>query len=67
VFEYLQIVFRAIAALLGAWRIINGTHESDESIWNDPVEITILHFFIVFILFIVKITELVPPVADGYL
>jgi hypothetical protein len=62
----LQIVFRAISALLGARRIINGTHESDESIRNDPVEITILHFFIVFILFIVKITELVPPVAYGY-
>jgi hypothetical protein len=62
----LQVVFRTVSALLGAWWIIHWTHESDESIWNDPVKIPIFHFFIVFILLVIKIAELVPPVANSY-
>ena len=60
----LQVVLRAVSALLGAWWIVNRTHECYESIWDYPVEIAVLHFLVVLILLVIKITELVPPVAD---
>lgn len=63
----LQVVLGAITALLRAWRIINGTHEGYESIRNDPVKISILHFFVVLVLLVIKIAELVPSVANRYL
>jgi hypothetical protein len=62
--EDLQVVIRAVSALLGAWRVINRTHEGYESIWDYPVEISVLYLLIVLILLVIKITELVPPVAD---
>ena len=64
--KYLQVVLRAVSALLGAWRVVNGTHEGYESIWDYPVEISVLHLFIVLILLVIEIAELVPSVADCY-
>ena len=65
-FKYLQVVLRAVSALLGAWRVVNGTHEGYESIWDYPVQISVLHLFIVLILLVIEIAELVPSVADCY-
>ena len=59
----LQVVFRAVSALLVAWRAIYGTHEGYESIWNDPVEVAVFHFFVVLVLLVIEVSELVPPVA----
>ncbi len=64
--KYLQVVLRAVSALLVAWRAINGTHEGYESIWDYPIEISILYLFIVFILLVIEVAELVPPVADRH-
>lgn len=64
--KYLQVVLRAVSALLGAWRVVNGTHEGYESIWDYPVQISVLHLFIVLILLVIEIAELVPSVADCY-
>ena len=64
--KYLQVVLRAVSALLGAWWVVNGTHEGYESIWDYPVQISVLHLFIVLILLVIEIAELVPSVADCY-
>jgi len=64
VLKNLQVVFGTVSALLGAWLVINGSHESYESIWYDPVQVSVLHLFVVLVLFVVKISKLVPPVAD---
>ena len=40
--------------------LVNWTHKSDKLPWNDPVEVTILNLFIVFILSRIKILEAIP-------
>jgi hypothetical protein len=64
VFEHLEVVFRTVSALLGARRVINGAHECYESIWYDPVKISVLNFLVVLVLLVVEVTELVPTVTD---
>ena len=40
--------------------LVNWTHKCDKLPWNDPVEVTILNLFIVFILSRIKILEAIP-------
>ena len=42
---------------------INRTHESDEFVWNDDVHVSVLHFFVVFVFFVVEFSKVVPSVA----
>lgn len=54
----LEIVFRLIASLV--FLVINWTHESNELIGNDPVQITVLNLFIILIFLGIKRLKLVP-------
>jgi hypothetical protein len=61
--ENFKVIFCRVPVLRFArWLVIsvNGTHKSDKLPWNDPVEVTVLHFLIVFILSGVKILEAIP-------
>jgi hypothetical protein len=60
VLKNLDVVLRSIASFrLTRWCICR-SHESDKLIRYYPIQISILHLFVVFILFIIKVTEAVP-------
>jgi hypothetical protein len=61
--ENFKVILGGIPMLRFArWLVIlvNRTHKSDKLPWNDPVEVTILNLFIVFILSRIKILEAIP-------
>jgi len=57
----MQVIFWRVATLIGTR--VNGTHESNKFIRDNPVQISILDFFIVLVFFIVKIFEYIPAMA----
>ena len=63
-FEYLEIVFwRISSSITSGW--VNGSHEGDKFVGNDEIQVTVFNFLIIFVLFIVEFTEVVPAVADA--
>jgi len=62
VLEDLQVIFGRVAPLVDALGV-DWAHEGDELVGNDPVEVSVLDLLVVLVLLVVKIFELVPPVA----
>ena len=58
--ENLEVVFWCIASSFEFTNIVKWAHEGDEFVGYDPVQVTILDFFIIFVLLVVKFSELVP-------
>ena len=56
----LKIVLWSITPPFKLINIVQWPHESNELAWDNPIEIAILNFFVVLILFIVKFLELIP-------
>jgi hypothetical protein len=65
VFENLVIVLRSIPSTFNV--LINRSHKCDKLSRKNPVKISILDFFIVFILLRVKVPEVIPAMFDCYL
>ena len=66
VFKHLEVVFwRVSSSITACW--INGSHEGDKLVGNNEIQISIFNFLIVFILFIVEFSEVIPAVADSNL
>ena len=63
--KHLQVVFRLVASTIGS-DLVNGTHEGDELVWDDPVQVSVLDLLVVLILFVVELAEVVPAVPDCY-
>ncbi len=66
VLENLKVVFRTVSALLDARSSVDGTHESNKFVRDDPVKVPVFHFLVVLVLFVVEVAELVPAVAYRY-
>ena len=47
--------------------MVDGTHESDKFVGDDPVKVAILYSLVVLILFVVKLSEIVPAEIDSNL
>ena len=47
--------------------LLNWTHEGAELAWDDPVKISVLDSFIVFILFDIKCAEIIPSESHSIL
>lgn len=62
--EHLHIIFWRVSSAVCS-DLVYRTHKSDEFPWYNPIEITILNLFIVLILLIVKLSEVIPAMADG--
>ena len=45
--------------------LLDGTHESDELVWNNPVEVAVLDSLIVLILLDVETLKIVPSELDS--
>lgn len=67
VLEDLNVVFGAISSLGLAWWRICRPHKRNEFIRQDPIKVTIFNFLIVFVLFVIKVSELIPSKANSEL
>ena len=67
VFEHLEVVFWRVTSPLVLADVVERTHEGDELIWDDPVQITVLNFLVVLVLLVVELSELVPSKSNGVL
>ena len=47
--------------------MVDGAHESNEFVRDDPVKVSIFDSFVVLILFVVKLSEIVPAEIDSNL
>ena len=64
VFKHLQIVFWGITATVKTY-LVDGSHEGNVLLWNDPVQITIFNFLVVLIFLVVELSEVIPAETDG--
>ena len=62
--EHLNIVFWRVSSAVRS-DLVYRAHKGDEFPRYDPIQITILNLFIVLILLIVKLSEVIPAMADG--
>ena len=62
--EHLHIVFWRVSSPVRS-DLVHRAHKGDEFSRYDPIQVTILDFFIVLILLIVKLSKVIPAVADG--
>ena len=61
--EHLKIVFWTVSSFVDF--VVDRSHEGNELSWNCPIQVTILHFFIIFVLFWVEDAEVVPTQSDS--
>jgi hypothetical protein len=61
----LDVVFGSVAPPLMLVDVVEGPHEGNKLARDDPIQIAILHLFVVLILLVVKLFELVPPKLDS--
>ena len=62
-FEYLKVIFWWISSsITSSW--VDGTHEGNKLVGNNEIQVPIFNFLIIFVLFVVKLSEIVPSVAD---
>ncbi len=64
VLKHLQIVFWAVTSTIRT-NLVNWAHKSDKFSWHDPVQIAIFDLFVILILLVVKVSKVVPAMADG--
>ena len=67
VLEDLQVVFGSVTSPLVFTDVVEWTHERYEFIRYDPVQVTVLDFFVVFVLLVIKFPELVPSESNSVL
>ena len=60
VLEDLEIVLRRVASSVIPADIVERTHEGDELVGDDPVQVAILDLLVVLVLFVVELPEVVP-------
>ena len=58
--ENLQVVFGSVASSLKFANIVEWTHEGNELVWYDPVQISIFNLFIILVLLVVEFPEFIP-------
>ena len=58
--KHLNVVLWCIASPFKLTYVIEWSHEGHKLARNDPIEITILNFFVVFIFFIVELSKIIP-------
>ena len=57
--KHLEVILRGVPS--SVWSIlINWAHEGDELLGEDPIQVTILNFLIVLVLFVVKFPKVIP-------
>ena len=61
--KHLKVVFWLVASSIRA-DLVDGTHEGNELVWNDPVQVSVLDLLVVLILFVVELAEVVPSMPD---
>ena len=66
-FEHLKIILWSVASSLKFTYVVQGTHECDELIRYNPIQVTIFNFFVVLILFVVELSKFVPTQSDSVL
>ena len=59
-FEYLKVVFRCVAPPFKFTDVVKWSHERNELIRYNPVQVTIFNFFIIFIFFVIELSKLLP-------
>ena len=65
--ENFNVLGRVVSISLISISFLDGSHESPELARNDPVEVTVLDSFIVFILFDIKCAEIIPSESHSIL
>lgn len=63
--ENLDVVFWCVASSFKFTGVVQWTHKGNELTWNDPIQITIFDFFIIFVLFVVEFFAVVPSKFYG--
>ena len=61
--KHLKIVFWLVASSIRT-DLVDRTHECNELVWNDPVQVSVLNLLVVLILFVVELAEVVPSMPD---
>lgn len=67
VLEHLDVVLRSVAPLRLPWQRVDGPHERDELVRDDPVEVSVFDFLVILVLLVVKFSEYVPAKANSKL
>lgn len=67
VFENFRILIWMVTIAMLVVSLLNRTHECAELTWDDPVEISVLDPFVIFILFDIKSAEIIPAESNGVL
>ena len=62
--ENLEIVFRGVSSPLKLANVVERSHEGNELVWDNPVEVSIFDLLVVLILLIIEFTELVPAESN---
>jgi hypothetical protein len=60
VVKHLQVVLWGVASSLKLVDVVQWAHKGDELTRNNPVEVSVLYFFIIFIFFVIEFFETVP-------
>ena len=63
----LNVVLRAVSSFRLAWLSINWSHKRNEFIWNNPVQIAVFNSLIILVLFIIKLSKVVPTETNSEL
>jgi len=63
VLEHLNVVVSAVSLLFLALRGVDWTHKRNELVGNNPIKVSVFNFLVVFVLFVVKLFEVVPAEA----
>lgn len=67
VLENLNIILWGLSASLLSLRPINWTHKGDKLARDDEVEVSVVELLVIFVFFVIKLSEVVPPVAGSKL
>ena len=65
--EDLKVVFRRICTSLKCTLLVDRAHKRNEFVRDNEIEVSVLNFLVVFVLFVIKLAEIVPAVAHRYL
>lgn len=67
VFKDINVAGSSVAIAMHGVARVNGTHESKELAWDDPIKITVLHLLVMLVLTGVECLEIVPSEFDSVL
>ena len=61
--KYLKVVFWLVSSSIRT-DLVDRTHECNELVWNNPVQVSVLNLLVILILFVVELAEVVPSMAN---